>query len=172
VFSDDIFMAALSENGYPPERAALSAIEAGVDVIMISEKKFAREHALLVARAMEDEAFARRIEESARRVIDFKIERGILSLEKRDDVWRVVQNSTAPYAGSVFQSVGTSSSGGSVSQSTAALRYGGAVRIGAGQARAEAFRIAKKENDTLVAEVYSGKRARASETDTDRNSKR
>lgn len=172
VFSDDIFMAALSENGYPPERAALSAIEAGVDVIMISEKKFAREHALLVARAMEDEAFARRIEESARRVIDFKIERGILSLEKRDDVWRVVQNSTAPYAGSVFQSVGTSSSRGSVSQSTGALRYGGAVRIGAGQARAEAFHIAKKENDVLVAEVYSGKRARASKTDTDRSSKR
>lgn len=158
VFSDDIFMAALSENGYPPERAALSAIEAGVDVIMISEKKFAREHALLVSRAREDEAFARRIEESALRVIDFKIERGILSLEKRDDVWRVVQNSTAP-------------SRGSVSQSTAALRYGGAVRIGAGQARAEAFHIAKKENDTLVAEVYSGKRARASKTDADRSSK-
>ena len=136
VFSDDIFMAALSENGYPPERAALSAIEAGVDVIMISEKKFAREHALLVARAKENERFAKRIEESARRVIDFKIDRGILTLEKTDGIWRVVPTSAVPYSGSASQSAG-------------AMRYDGKVK----RARAEAFRIAKKENDAFVAEV-------------------
>ena len=167
VFSDDIFMAALAENGYPPERAALSAIEAGVDVIMISEKKFARQHALLVSRAREDEDFAKRIEESALRVIDFKIERGILSIEKRDGVWRVVQNSAVPNAGSVSQSVGTLPYVVTASQSTAALRYGEE-----GRARAEAFRIAKKENDVFVAEVYSAKRTRLSDADTNKNSKR
>ena len=172
VFSDDIFMAALAENGYPPERAALSAIEAGVDVIMISEKKFARQHALLVSRAREDEDFARRIEESARRVIDFKIERGILSIEKRDGVWRVVQNSAVPYAGSASQNLSTSPYVATASQSTGALRYDEAVRIETGQGRAEAFRIAKKENDVLVAEVYSAKRPRLSEAATDKNSKR
>ncbi len=166
VFSDDIFMAALAENGYPPECAALSAIEAGVDVIMISEKKFARQHALLVSRAREDEDFARRIEESARRVIDFKIERGILSIEKRDGVWRVVQNSAVPYAGSVSQSLSALPYVATASQSTDTLRYGEE-----GRARAEAFRIAKKENDVFVAEVYSGKRTRVSEADTDRNAK-
>ena len=145
VFSDDIFMAALSENGYPPERAALSAIEAGVDVIMISEKKFAREHALLVARAKENERFAKRIEESARRVIDFKIDRGILTLEKTDGIWRVVPTSAVPYSGSASQSAG-------------AMRYDGKVK----RARAEAFRIAKKENDAFVAEV-SARSSRTSE---------
>jgi len=132
---------------------------------MISEKKFAREHALLVSRAREDEAFARRIEESARRVIDFKIERGILSIEKRGGVWRVVQKSAVPYAGSVSQNVGTSPYVGTASQSTDALRYGE-------ERRAEAFRIAKKENDVFVAEVYSAKRTRLSDADTNKNSKR
>ena len=172
VFSDDIFMAALAENGYPPECAALSAIEAGVDVIMISEKKFARQHALLVSRAREDEDFARRIEESALRVIDFKIERGILSIEKRDGVWRVVQNSAVPYAGSASQNLSTSPYVATASQSTGALRYDEAVRIETGPGRAEAFRIAKKENDVLVAEVYSAKRTHLSDADTNKNSKR
>ncbi|WP_432997858.1 glycoside hydrolase family 3 N-terminal domain-containing protein [Treponema socranskii] len=148
VFSDDIFMAALSENGYPPERAALSAIEAGVDVIMISEKKFAREHALLVSRAKEDERFAKRIEESARRVIDFKIDRGILALEKTDGIWRVVPTSAVPYSGSASQSAGAGE------QNQGAMRYGGKEgRVYRGRVRAEAFRIAKKENAELVAEV-------------------
>ena len=135
------------------ERVALLA-EAGVDVIMISEKKFARQHALLVSRAREDENFAKRIEESALRVIDFKIERGILSIEKRDGVWRVVQNSAVPNVATALQS-------------TDALRYGEE-----GRARAEAFRIAKKENDVFVAEVYSAKRTRLSDADTNKNSKR
>lgn len=154
VFSDDIFMAALAENGYPPERAALSAIEAGVDVIMISEKKFGREHTLLVSRAKEDEAFARRIEESALRVIDFKIERGILALEKADGVWHVVQPSAFSSGASVSQSADVLHRGGIAFQHTAALRYGNAE-----QGRAEDFRIAKKQNDALVAEIYSVTRA-------------
>ena len=36
IFSDDIFMGALADNGYPPEEAAIRAVEAGIDCIMIS----------------------------------------------------------------------------------------------------------------------------------------
>ncbi|ERF60930.1 glycoside hydrolase, family 3, N-terminal domain protein [Treponema socranskii subsp. socranskii VPI DR56BR1116 = ATCC 35536] len=158
VFSDDIFMAALAENGYPPERAALSAIEAGVDVIMISKKKFAREHALLVSRAKEDDAFAKRIEESARRVIDFKIERGILVLEKTGGVWHVVSAFASPYIDSAVQS-------------GSAIRYDGEAGGEIGRARVEAFRTAKKENDELVAEVYSARQTRVSAAGSERNAK-
>ena len=182
VFSDDIFMAALAENGYPPECAALSAIEAGVDVIMISEKKFAREHALLVSRAKEDEVFAKRVEESAIRVIEFKIDRGILVLERKDGVWCVVQASAAPYVGGLVQqcgelqraitaqSAGVSPYVGTASQSTSAVRYGGVGRIEAERARAATFRILKKENDELVAEV-AARSSRASNADTDKDAK-
>ena len=153
VFSDDIFMAALAENGYPPERAVISAIEAGVDVIMISEKKFAREHALLVSRVKEDDAFAKRIEESALRVTYFKIDRGILALEKIAGVWRVVPASYID----------------SAAQSGSAIGCDGLGRVKAG--RAEAFRIAKKENDALVAEAYSARKTRTSDAGSERNAK-
>lgn len=38
IISDDIFMKALADNGFPPEKAVLMAVRAGVDVIMLSEK--------------------------------------------------------------------------------------------------------------------------------------
>ncbi|MBQ9495023.1 MAG: glycoside hydrolase family 3 protein [Treponema sp.] len=89
IISDDIFMAALAENGHPPETACVQALESGVDVIMISEKRFAAPHAVLVGKARHNSVFAQRIAESCRRVINFKIAYGILSLEKRDGAWNV-----------------------------------------------------------------------------------
>jgi beta-N-acetylhexosaminidase len=90
VFSDDIFMGALSRNGYPPEKAALQAVEAGVDVIMISEKKFAGPASVLVARAEKDPAFAGKIRVSCGRVIRFKIAYGVLRLIRKDGAYTVV----------------------------------------------------------------------------------
>ena len=94
IISDDIFMAALAENGYSPETACVQALEAGVDVIMISEKRFAAPHAILVEKAQHDSVFAQRIAESCRRVIDFKIAYGILALEKRNGAWNVAVSKT------------------------------------------------------------------------------
>lgn len=82
VFSDDIFMAALAKNGFPPEIAAVRAIEAGVDVIMLSEKRFGHVAEILLKKSKEDEAFAAELERAVRNVLRYKIKAGILILEE------------------------------------------------------------------------------------------
>lgn len=85
VLSDDIFMGALADNGFPPELAAVQALMAGVDVIMLSEKKFAPVARILLERAAHDEGFAARLAEAERSVIRYKIACGILALKEQAD---------------------------------------------------------------------------------------
>ncbi len=80
IFSDDIFMGALADNGYPPEKAVLMAIEAGVDCIMISEKRFAKAAGVLYKKALEDSDFADKIDQASGRVIKYKVEIGLWHL--------------------------------------------------------------------------------------------
>ena len=85
VFSDDIFMGALAKNGYPPEKAALEAIKADVDVIMLSEKRFGGVAGILLSKAKEDPDFAKEINRAAENVIRYKIKAGILEMIEMDD---------------------------------------------------------------------------------------
>ena len=78
IFSDDIFMGALADNGYPPEIAAISAIEAGVDCIMISEKRFAKAGKVLYQRAKQDAYFEEKIDTAVMRIINYKINAGLI----------------------------------------------------------------------------------------------
>lgn len=80
VLSDDIFMGALARNGFPPDVAAVSAIEAGVDVIMLSEKRFGSVAGILLERAGEDENFRAELRRAVTNVIRFKIKAGILEI--------------------------------------------------------------------------------------------
>ena len=80
IFSDDIFMGALAQNGYPPETACVKAVEAGIDCIMISEKRFLKPAMVLVEKARNDAVFASRIDESVGRILKYKIEEGIFSI--------------------------------------------------------------------------------------------
>ena len=82
IFSDDIFMGALADNGYPPELAAIRAVEAGVDCIMISEKRFAKAGKVLYQRAKEDTAFEQKINEAVKRILKYKIEAGLFDEQK------------------------------------------------------------------------------------------
>ena len=77
IFSDDIFMGALADNGYPPEVAAVQAVEAGVDCIMISEKRFAKAGKVLYKKANEDSDFAKKIDAAVMRILKYKIEAGL-----------------------------------------------------------------------------------------------
>jgi len=77
IFSDDIFMAALADNGYPPELAVCRAVEAGVDCIMISEKRFARAGAILYKKAKESKTFEEKINSAVIRILKYKIEAGL-----------------------------------------------------------------------------------------------
>lgn len=81
IFSDDIFMGALADNGYPPEKAVVMAVEAGIDCIMISEKRFARAAAVLYKKALSESDFSARIDESVIRILKFKEKSGIWSPE-------------------------------------------------------------------------------------------
>ena len=85
IFSDDIFMGALAKNGYPPEIAAVKAIEAGVDVIMLSEKRFGHVAKNLLSKAVEDKKFSEELNRAIKNVIKFKIKAGILELLEKSD---------------------------------------------------------------------------------------
>lgn len=80
IFSDDIYMDALIKNGYPPEVSTVKAVEAGIDCIMISEKRCLKSAQVLIKRAESDPALAKRIDESCRRILKYKMEAGILPL--------------------------------------------------------------------------------------------
>ena len=81
IFSDDIFMAALSENGYPPEKAAVTAVDAGVDCIMISEKRFALPASSLIKKMQDDNSFAQKVNDSVKRILQLKIKLGLLEFQ-------------------------------------------------------------------------------------------
>ena len=84
IFSDDIFMGALADNGYPPEVAAIRAVEAGIDCIMISEKRILDSVEVLVKKAEEDADFAKLLDRAVRRIIDYKIDTGMLYVHLDD----------------------------------------------------------------------------------------
>jgi beta-N-acetylhexosaminidase len=81
VISDDIFMGALVKNGYDMETAAVSAINAGVDVIMISEKRFGDIAKVLLEHCEADPNFATKLDRACRHVIEYKIKNGLLRYE-------------------------------------------------------------------------------------------
>ena len=81
IFSDDIFMGALADNGYPPEKAALMAIDAGVDCIMISEKRFGKAARVIYKKAQEDSKFAKKIDQALLRILEYKEKAGLFVLE-------------------------------------------------------------------------------------------
>ncbi|GMO14333.1 MAG: glycoside hydrolase family 3 N-terminal domain-containing protein [Treponemataceae bacterium] len=80
IFSDDIYMSALRKNGFPPEKAAFLAVNAGCDVIMFSGKHVAPLRDYLVQAALTDPSFAQKIDDAAVRIIMFKIAHKILDL--------------------------------------------------------------------------------------------
>ncbi|MCQ2592823.1 MAG: glycoside hydrolase family 3 protein [Treponema sp.] len=80
IFSDDIFMSALAKNGYPPEKAVVMAIEAGIDCIMISEKRIAKPAKLLYEKAQSDKDFYEKINAACKNIIQYKLDSGLLRL--------------------------------------------------------------------------------------------
>lgn len=81
IFSDDIFMGALINNGYSPKVASKLAILAGVNCIMISEKKFGRWMELLIEACKEDDSLIFRIDESVFKILKYKLRHNIIQAE-------------------------------------------------------------------------------------------
>ncbi len=82
ILSDDIFMAALQNNGYAPEKAAIMAVNAGVCILMLSEKKFASVLEVLAHECQKNPSFAQKVYEAEKKVIQYKIAAGILSVKQ------------------------------------------------------------------------------------------
>lgn len=93
VISDDIFMAALADNGFPPEKAAFEAIEAGVHVIMLSEKVFGDVAENLLRQAEKDKSFKEKLRNAEKKVLEYKLKSGILKVEMKDGKLKVIQAS-------------------------------------------------------------------------------
>ena len=85
VISDDLYMGALSKNGYPPEIAVVKALRAGIDILMISEKRFSKAAQAIKAEAEADAQFKARIDDAVRHILCFKIKRNILELKPLED---------------------------------------------------------------------------------------
>jgi len=81
IFSDDIFMGALADNGYPPEKAAIMAIDAGVNCIMTSEKRFGKQAKVIYQYAINNPDFYDKIDKSVEKILKYKIESGIITYE-------------------------------------------------------------------------------------------
>jgi len=84
VLSDDIFMGALADNGFLSEDAAIRAIEAGVNIIMLSEKRFGSVAKILLKKASESQEFNQKIQKSVQKIIEYKIKGGLLELRQID----------------------------------------------------------------------------------------
>ena len=92
IISDDIFMAALEKNGFPPEVACVKAIEAGCDVIMLSEKRFARAAQYLLSYAEKNPDFKKLLALASKNVLREKLNQGLLVYsEKENAVTKKVQ---------------------------------------------------------------------------------
>ena len=61
------------------------AIEAGIDCIMLSEKKFVKVLNVLEKKASEDEAFAHLLEDAVRRVIRYKLGANIFQIAELEN---------------------------------------------------------------------------------------
>ena len=73
-------MAAFAENGFPPQKAVVMAIEAGVDCIMISQKRFASSAQILYDKAQKDSDFLALLQKASFRVIKYKFNNGLVKL--------------------------------------------------------------------------------------------
>lgn len=93
VYSDDIYMAALADNGFPPDVAAIKAIEAGVNVIMISQKSFGSLITSLIKEFDSNTLFHDNVLSSVSKIIFSKLESGILVISDNNNGTYSIENS-------------------------------------------------------------------------------
>ena len=85
IISDDIYMGALAKNGFSPEKSAELSILSGVDLIMLSPKRFVNLIPYLKNLALSNDEFYNRIEESCLKIISAKIQQGLIEIEKTEN---------------------------------------------------------------------------------------
>lgn len=81
IFSDDIFMDALAKNNFPPEIAVVMAVEAGINCIMTSQKRFSSQAKILYDKAKNDKELTEKINDSVKRILKYKISANLFTLD-------------------------------------------------------------------------------------------
>ena len=79
IMTDDIAMAALSRNGYKPKDAAIAALRAGCDMIMISDRNISPIASVIASEARSDPAFAKRLDDAVSRILAMKARAGLMT---------------------------------------------------------------------------------------------
>lgn len=79
VVSDDIYMKALSEAGYKVEDALIKAVEAGVNLIISSEKRITPLVSVIVEKANKDSNFNDKLTKSVEKIIEYKVKYNLLT---------------------------------------------------------------------------------------------
>ncbi|MCR4939151.1 MAG: hypothetical protein K5930_03450 [Treponemataceae bacterium] len=86
LFTDDLTMEALSESGYPLKKAMLEAIDAGVDVIMLSITNYIRIVDNIINEIEGKEELIKKIDKAVEKILNWKIDCGLIKLNLFSDI--------------------------------------------------------------------------------------
>ena len=81
LFTDDLTMEAISKDGYPVKRAIIEAINAGVDVIMLSVTNYIRIIDSIINDVENNEELVEKVNSAVERIIDWKIKCGLIDID-------------------------------------------------------------------------------------------
>lgn len=80
IMSDDLFMGALKQNGYEPEKAVIEAINAGVDILMMSEKRYGTVYDSVYEKYKNDSSFMKKCQDSCERILKLKLKLNLMEV--------------------------------------------------------------------------------------------
>ncbi|MBQ0167432.1 MAG: glycoside hydrolase family 3 protein [Treponema sp.] len=78
VFSDDLLMKALTDNGFTIERSLIEAVDAGINILMIAECRFDEYADILIDEYEWNEHFRKNVDESVKKILEWKVSCGLL----------------------------------------------------------------------------------------------
>lgn len=81
VISDDVFMGALGKSGFTGEEAAIRAVYAGVDILMMSEKHYGGIFDSLMSEYEKSGAFRDLVTQSVKRILRLKLSVGLMAVK-------------------------------------------------------------------------------------------
>lgn len=72
LFSDDLLMKALIKNGYPVEKSLIDAVDAGINILMISSGKYDEYAEIIIKEYETDESFKEKVDRSVQKILEWK----------------------------------------------------------------------------------------------------
>ena len=78
ILTDDIAMGAIAKNGYSTKTAAILALKAGCDMVMVSDPDIRSVANAIASEARGDSVFAKRLDEAVTRILEMKYRAGLV----------------------------------------------------------------------------------------------